>query len=60
MQNEGLFDEAHKKDIPHFPRGIAVLSAKQGAAVQDVVRTIRLRFPHVKVIVFPVPVQGHL
>lgn len=55
---EGLFDEEHKKPIPRFPRGIAVLSAKQGAAVQDVVRTIHLRFPFVKVIVFPIPVQG--
>lgn len=58
LQNEGLFDESHKKEIPHFPKKIAVLSAKQGAAVQDVVRTIHLRFPFVRVIVFPIPVQG--
>ena len=58
LAKEGLFDECHKKDIPSFPRSIAVLSAKQGAAVQDVVRTIHLRFPFTKVIVFPIPVQG--
>lgn len=58
LENEGLFDQKYKQPIPVYPRGIAVLSAKQGAAVQDVVRTIHLRFPFVKVIVFPIPVQG--
>jgi len=58
LQDEGLFLDIHKKRIPLYPRNIAVLSAKQGAAVQDVVRTIHLRFPVTKVIVFPVPVQG--
>ena len=55
---EGLFDEEHKKAIPVYPRGIAVLSAKQGAGLQDILRTIHLRFPFTKVIVFPIPVQG--
>lgn len=58
LKQEGLFNESHKKKIPSFPRSIAVLSAKQGAAVQDVVHTIQLRFPFTKVIVFPIPVQG--
>ncbi|WP_028043740.1 exodeoxyribonuclease VII large subunit [Candidatus Stoquefichus massiliensis] len=58
LSQEGLFDVKHKKRIPEFPRSIAILSAKQGAAVQDVVRTIHLRFPFTKVIVFPIPVQG--
>lgn len=58
LEKEGLFDSQYKKGIPHFPKAVAVLSAKQGAAVQDVVRTIQLRFPFTKVIVFPIPVQG--
>lgn len=58
LEQEGLFDLKHKKKIPAFPKLVAVLSAKQGAAVQDVVRTIQLRFPFTKVIVFPIPVQG--
>lgn len=58
LYKEGLFDESHKKQIPIYPKSIAVLSAKQGAAVQDVVRTIHLRFPFTKTIVFPIPVQG--
>ncbi|MCI9049889.1 MAG: exodeoxyribonuclease VII large subunit [Coprobacillus sp.] len=58
LEKEGLFDVCHKKEIVHFPKSIAVLSAKQGAAVQDVIKTIRLRFPFVNTVVFPVPVQG--
>ncbi|MCD8027844.1 MAG: exodeoxyribonuclease VII large subunit [Erysipelotrichaceae bacterium] len=58
LEQEGLFDISHKKDIPSYPKSIAVLSAKQGAAVQDIVRTIHLRFPIVRVFVFPIPVQG--
>lgn len=58
LESEGLFDQKYKQSISTYPRGIAVLSAKQGAAVQDVVRTIHLRFPFTKVIVFPIPVQG--
>lgn len=58
LEDEGLFDSRQKKNIPVYPKSIAVLSAKNGDAVQDVVRTIHLRFPFVKVIVFPIPVQG--
>ena len=58
LQAEGLFDESHKKAIPHYPGAIAVLSAKSGAALQDTLRTIHMRFPVAKVFIFPVPVQG--
>ena len=58
LEKEGLFDISHKKEIPSFPKNIAILSAKQGAAVQDIVRTLHLRFPFVNAIVFPIPVQG--
>lgn len=58
LEKEGLFQTIYKKDIPRFPKNIAVLSAKQGAAIQDIVRTVHLRFPFTKVIVFPIPVQG--
>ena len=55
---EGLFDLDHKSKIPKFPSKIAVLSAYHSAALADIVRTIKLRFPVVRVIVFPIPVQG--
>ncbi len=58
LLNEGLFDQQYKKEIPKFPKAIAVLSAKGGAALRDVCKTIQLRFPFVRVIVFPIPVQG--
>ncbi|WP_455683363.1 exodeoxyribonuclease VII large subunit [Thomasclavelia sp.] len=55
---EGLFDLDRKNTIPKFPTKIAVLSAYPSAALADIVRTINLRFPVVRVIVFPIPVQG--
>lgn len=55
---EGLFNQEHKQEIPKFPSKIAVLSAYPSAALADIVRTIKLRFPVVRVIVFPIPVQG--
>ena len=57
---EGLFDLDKKITIPKFPSKIAVLSAYPSAALADIVRTINLRFPVVRVIVFHVaiPVQG--
>ncbi len=58
LEKEGLFDPSHKKPIPQFPRTIAILSAKQGAALQDTLRTIKNRFPVVRIVIFPVPVQG--
>ena len=53
-----MFDQEHKHKIPKFPNKIAVLSAYPSAALADIVRTIKLRFPVVRVIVFPIPVQG--
>lgn len=58
LSKEGLFDESHKKSIPRFPSKIAVLSAHPSAALMDIIRTIRLRFPVVRVVIFPIPVQG--
>lgn len=58
LSKEGLFDDAHKKAIPAFPRRIAILSAKQGAALQDTIRTIKARFPICPIYIFPIPVQG--
>lgn len=55
---EGLFDQSNKVEIPKFPSKIAVLSAYPSAALADIVRTVNLRFPVVRVIVFPIPVQG--
>ncbi len=58
LQSEGLFDSNTKKIIPKYPQKIAVLSAYPSAALMDILRTIKNRFPVVRVIVFAIPVQG--
>lgn len=58
LASEGLFDLQNKQEIPKYPSKIAVLSAYPSAALADVIRTLNLRFPVVRVIVFPIPVQG--
>lgn len=58
LSQEGLFDEKHKKPIPAFPSVVGVVTSPTGAAVRDVITTIKRRYPLVKVIVFPTLVQG--
>ena len=55
---EGLFDEARKKALPSYPRHIAVVSSRSGAALKDVLAVIRRRFPCIRVTCFDVAVQG--
>lgn len=58
LASEGLFDETHKKVIPQYPGKIAVLTAYPSAALMDIMKTIKMRFPVARVIIFPIPVQG--
>ncbi len=55
---EGLFDEAHKRPLPAFPRRIGVLTSPTGAAVHDIITTVKRRNPLVNVLVYPCLVQG--
>ena len=55
---EGLFDPAHKKPIPRYPERIAVITSSAGAAVHDIIRVLRKRWPVAKVMLLPVRVQG--
>ena len=55
---EGLFDGVHKKAIPKFPEKIGVITASTGAAVRDIMSTIRRRYPVCEAILFPCLVQG--
>lgn len=55
---EGLFDPARKKPLPVLPRRIGLVTSPRGAAVRDVVRILRRRFPNVHLILYPVRVQG--
>lgn len=54
----GLFDQAHKQPIPALPRSIGVITSPTGAAIHDILTTLKRRFPGIPVIVYPVPVQG--
>lgn len=55
---QGLFDPAHKKPIPKFPKVIGIVTSSAGAAVHDMLRILRKRYPLTKVRLFPVRVQG--
>jgi exodeoxyribonuclease VII large subunit len=58
LEAEGLFDEARKKPLPMMPRRIGVVTSPKGAAVRDIIRILRRRFPNLHLIVYPVRVQG--
>ena len=58
LQSEGLFDQQHKKKLVAFPTKIAILTAYPSAALMDILKTLKSRYPVVRVVVFPIPVQG--
>ena len=58
LRQEGLFDPVHKKPIPRYPERIAVITSSAGAAVHDIIRVLRKRWPVAKVVLLPVRVQG--
>lgn len=58
LQTEGLFDEAHKKPIPAFPKRVGVITSPTGAAVQDIFNVLGRRFPKAEVVFKGVSVQG--
>src|SRR5271166_5249246 len=58
LQAEGLFDAARKKTLPLLPSRIGLITSPTGAAVRDVVRILRRRFPNVHLTLYPVRVQG--
>ena len=57
---EGLFDPAHRKPLPAFPKTIAIITSGAGAAVRDIIRVTGLRWPLAKIMVLPVHVEGDL
>ena len=58
LYQEGLFDPAHKKPLPQYPKRIAIVTSSAGAAVHDMIRILRHRYPLAKVLLLPVRVQG--
>ena len=58
LSKEGLFDESHKLHVPKIPKRIGVVTAPTGAAIKDILTTIKRRFPVCETILFPSLVQG--
>lgn len=58
LEQEGLFDAAHKKPIPFMPKVIGVLTSNTGAVIRDIINVSTRRNPNVYIRLYPVPVQG--
>lgn len=58
LEVEGLFDPSVKKEIPAFPKKIGIVTAKTGAAIQDIINIATRRNPYVQLILYPAQVQG--
>lgn len=60
LQSEGLFDPESKRKLPKFPKKIAVVTSKSGAAVRDILNILSRRWDLIEVLMCPVSVQGEL
>lgn len=58
LESEGLFAKEHKKKIPRMPKKIGIITASTGAAIRDILTTLKRRYPIVETILFPALVQG--
>ena len=58
LNAKGLFSDAHKKPLPKLPKAIAIITSPTGAAVRDMITTIRRRSPNVQIYLYPALVQG--
>lgn len=58
LEAEGLFDPEKKKPLPAFPRAIGIVTSPTGAAIRDMINVLGRRSPWVRVLIYPVRVQG--
>ncbi len=58
LNQQGLFDQANKKPIPSFPKHIGIVTSPSGAAVRDIVSTLKRRCPGIPITIYPAVVQG--
>lgn len=60
LEKEGLFDNKYKKEIPKIPERVGIVTASTGAAIKDIISTIRRRYPICETYLFPCLVQGEM
>lgn len=60
LELEGLFDPSKKKAIPKIPKRVGVITAPTGAAIKDIISTIKRRWPLTEIVLFPALVQGEM
>jgi exodeoxyribonuclease VII large subunit len=58
LGSEGLFDQERKRPLPLFTRAIGIVTSPQAAALRDILTALKRRAPHVRVVLYPAPVQG--
>jgi len=58
LEKAGLFDPAHKREMPSFPLRIGIVTSPTGAVIHDIIRVIRHRNPKIDIILWPSEVQG--
>ena len=58
LSKEGVFDDIHKKPLPEYPAVVGVVTAESGAAIHDIIRVSRKRFPASQIVLSPALVQG--
>ncbi len=58
LSDSGMFDEEHKRELPEYPKRIAVITSPTGAAIRDILTVLNRRSPQTPVLIYPVAVQG--
>ncbi len=58
LEKEGLFKEEHKRPIPKYPQIIGVVTSTEGSVIHDIIKVVKRRYPHIKLVIFPSAVQG--
>lgn len=59
LSKEGLFNKDRKKPLPLYPKTVGVVTSPTGAAIRDILTTIKRRYPIAKIIIYPALVQGN-
>ena len=58
LSTAGLFDEKYKKELPEYPKRIAIITSPTGAAIRDILNVLQRRSPQTPILIYPVAVQG--